>query len=210
MHAILEWLLDGLSPRRCLACGEPGAARWCQACGEPEPLSQPRIVAHTPLFAAGEYSGALASAIRRFKYERRPELAAPLASLLRPATVSLEPLHQSVFVPVPLHFERLVERGFNQSALLARALARSTGASCLPRLLVRARATGHQARLGREERRENLNEAFSVRHRCARALILVDDVVTTGTTAAGCVEALERHGMRVLAIVALARTAMKA
>jgi ComF family protein len=161
------------------------------------------------MFAAGDYSGVLAAAIRRFKYERHPELATPLSALLLPAITSLTPLGQWVLVPVPLHLERLVERGFNQSALLARALSRRTGARCLPRLVLRARATGHQARLNREQRRENVREAFSVRHPCERAVILIDDVVTTGSTTARCVEALEHDGIRVRAILALAHTPLK-
>jgi ComF family protein len=206
MRAIFEWLLDGLSPRRCPACGEPGSRSWCSACGAPELGNEASSIGLIPLFTAGNYAGSLGAAIRRFKYQGHPELAAPLGKLLLHAALPLAPFHDSVFVPVPLHFERLVERGFNQSALLARTLSRSTGARYSPRLLIRQRSTLHQARLGRRQRGENIRGAFEVRGRLERAVILVDDVVTTGATAQACIDALGKHAVSVRGVIAIARS----
>jgi predicted amidophosphoribosyltransferase len=107
---------------------------------------------------------------------------------------------------VPLHRARLVERGYNQAALLARELARLTGGRFVPRALVRLRMTEQQARLGRMEREANVRNAFGVvEANVPQRAILVDDVVTTGETARACLKTLQGAGSAVLGVVALAR-----
>jgi ComF family protein len=207
MRSLIEILLDAVAPRRCPGCGEVCAKAWCDACGEPEPLLDAGSVAGVKVVVAGVYTGALSRAITRFKYEPRPELAVPLGRLLARAAVSQELPQDLVWAPVPLHFERLVERGFNQSALLARELARVTRRPMHARLLCRQRDTGHQVELGRSERAANVRDAFQVRTPSARTVVLVDDVVTTGATAEACIEALWKKDVSVHAVFALARTA---
>ena len=206
MRNLIELLLDAVAPRRCLGCGAVSARSFCEGCGEPEPLPDAGSVADVPLVVAGVYGGALARAIARFKYEPRPELAAPLARLLLRAASEAALPRDLVWVPVPLYFERLVERGFNQSALLARELARATRRPMAARLLRRQRDTGHQAELGRSERAENVRDAFVVRAASPGAVALVDDVVTTGATVEACITALQQQEVRVQAVFALART----
>lgn len=201
-----DQLLDWIAPRRCLGCDEPGRAPWCASCIGPEALdASPLAVLDVPLLVCGAYAGALACAIRRFKYNCRPDLARPLAALLTTQLrkVDIRPI---TWVPVPLHPERLAERGFNQSALLARALARATHSVDAPRLLARTRATEHQARLERAAREENMRGAIVVRRTPPRDVVLVDDVVTSGATVSACIEALVTSGSRVRAVVALAHT----
>jgi ComF family protein len=159
-----------------------------------------------PLVVAGAYQSPLAPAIRRFKFDGHSELAPELARLLG-ARLAFFALERSVFVPVPLHRARLVERGYNQSALLAQRLARELGARASPRALERTRATEQQAALDRRARSENVRDAFRVRSVAPREpVVLVDDVVTTGATARACIEALRRAGSRVVLVAALART----
>jgi ComF family protein len=100
-------------------------------------------------------------------------------------------------VPVPLHPRRLVERGFDQAALLAMPIARRWGVRCATRALLRTRATPPQASLDRAARSANVADAF----RCAmpeivrgRRILLVDDVRTTGATLTSCVDVLGRAG----------------
>jgi ComF family protein len=177
---------------------------FCNACGVPPRV--PRAdVDGIPLVSAGSYEPPLSDAIRRFKFDGRPELAAPLAKLV---LVELEELviEHCVWVPVPLHRARLVERGFNQSALLAAALARATRSRFAARALERCRETEQQARLGRRARHENAVGAFVLRKSfTGRRVVLVDDVVTTGATARACIAEFHAANIAVLAVVALAQ-----
>jgi ComF family protein len=171
----------------------------------PEPACA-RTVDGVPLVSAGTYARPLDEAIRRFKFERHPELARPLSRLLAPLVTSLGIEPSDAWVPVPLHRTRLVERGFNQSALVARCLARSTHSVYAARMLERLRDTEHQARLGREARSENALGAFALRQRQGIGrVVLVDDVVTTGSTARACLDVLRQGGIEVLAVVSLAQ-----
>ncbi len=203
---LTDWLLDWVAPRRCPGCNAPGSEAWCARCGVPEPSAGAGLLLGVPVYAAGAYTGALGEAIRRFKYEPRPELARPLARLLVTRARQLELHRSTAWVPVPLHYARLVERGFNQSALIARELSRATRTPFHARLLVRVRDTGQQATLERAERAANVLAAFAVRGRAPTDAVLVDDVVTTGATVSACITALREKGVKVRAVFTLART----
>jgi ComF family protein len=192
-----ETLLATIAPPRCAACdGAVGLLTvFCPSCARTA-----TGVAHGPArpSAALVYGGAVARAIVRMKYEARPDLARPLGDLLWRA---LEPyagaLGETIVVPVPLHPTRLAERGFNQSALLARRVARRLGAPMAARVLARTRETRQQATLDRAARAENVESAFQVRSYAGiggRAILLVDDVMTTGATLAACEKALAAAG----------------
>jgi ComF family protein len=204
-------LLDLLAPERCAACAEriEGSVSFCNACGTPEPCAEGALDG-IPVLAAGHYAPPLSDAIRRFKFEGHPELARRLAPLVLPRLGPLQLSERDVLVPVPLHPSRLVERGYNQSALLANALARATRARVSPCALDRSKHTEQQARLGREARRANVGDAFSVRVSMPDTrVVLVDDVITTGETARACVASLLRTRCEVVAIVALARAGQR-
>jgi ComF family protein len=198
-----------LAPPQCAACDAPVAllAAFCPSCAVTAvrpPNDDPRDV------AAFAYGGAIARAITRCKYERRPDLARPLGDLLAGAVeVHGAAFAGAVVVPVPLHRARLAERGFNQAALLAARVARRVGAPMLPLLLARDRDTSQQARLDRRARMENMTGAFRVREPervRGRAVLLVDDVCTTGATLGACSRVLlEAHASSVArAVVARA------
>lgn len=117
-------------------------------------------------------------------------------------------IRADVVVPVPLHPRRLAERGYNQSALLARAVAEQLDVPFAPRALERRRETAQQARLGRADRLANMAEAFDVRDALAvqsRNVLLVDDVLTTGATLLACRQALIAAGVANVTSVCLAR-----
>ena len=193
----LEWFGAALAPPCCSACDEsvPLLTAFCPVCAS----TVQRAALHGPHETAGfVYGGAVARAIGRLKYERRPDLARPLADLLWRA---IEPcragLSGHVVVPVPLHASRLAERGFNQSALVARPLARRLGAPFWARALVRAKDTARQANLDREARDANVARAFVVpdpQRMRGRSVLLVDDVRTTGATLNACAAVLRAAG----------------
>lgn len=205
MRRLLDRVLELVAPSRCAACDAVNRDVWCGRCGEPaaEPLGTlPESC--LPLHVGGVYAGPLAEAIRRFKYAPRPELARSLARWLAPRLVAVQGAG-CLWVPVPLHPRRLVERGFNQSALLARHLGALRGGRFAPELLARVRDTAQQALLSAPERAHNLRASMRVLACASQPILLVDDVVTSGATARACAEALGDAGLRVRGVVALAR-----
>ena len=180
---------------------------FCQACAAT--LTLPEARPDPSHLAAFVYGGAIAQAITRLKFERRPDVARPLAAALRRAARALAADPPDVVIPVPLHPRRLVERGYNQSALLAGPVARDLRARFLPRALGRCRDTLAQATLQRADRLTNLEGAFHVRRpgdvRGRRALV-VDDVRTTGATLYACAATLLEAGAREVRTLVVAET----
>lgn len=155
--------------------------------------------------AYGSYGGWLADAIVAFKYEgewgRKDHLGACLATVLADFPAD------RVIVPVPMHASRLRHRGYDQVALLAATAAAVSGDEVVS-ALIRVRATPRQVGLGADERRANVAAAFAVRDPVAiagRAVVLVDDVVTTGATIGACAETLRDGGAATVVVATLAR-----
>jgi len=183
-------------PGGCRRCGRPGPDPTCGAC-----LAAPP--SFTSCRAAGLFGGPLADAVHALKYRDRPALARPLGGWLA-RTVALPA--GAAIVAVPLGRRRRLSRGYDQAALLARALSRASGLPLLSLGLERVRETRPQVGGSRAERLANVRGAFragpAVR---GRDLVLVDDVVTTGATAEAAARALLDAGARSVSVVALAR-----
>ena len=159
----------------------------------------------------GAYEGVLRLAIHQFKYNDRPQLARPLglrlAAFARASAPDLNGLRFDALLPVPIHAVRRRQRGYNQSERLARVLAGELGLMLLPDALVRTRATRPQVGLTAEERRTNLAGAFAVRRPEAvrgKTLLLIDDVVTTGSSLYECTIALKAYGAKAVYALTLA------
>ena len=197
-------VLDALAPPRCAACDAPSAAAFCDSCGPLNAAPLARRLDGVPLVALGKYVPPLSSAIVRLKYEGRPELARALGRLLARALDPLRLPPGTAFVPVPLHPRRLASRGYNQAALLAHELARARHFPCEPRLLLRVRDTEHQVGKARAARLTNASDAFALRKAGPRHAVLVDDVVTTGSTIRACAQTLALGGIELVAVAALA------
>jgi ComF family protein len=225
LRAAARSLLDLVYPPRCAACGEPVRAEpfcgicadallpvpdGCARCGQPgpdDPCGACR--ASSPPFeavrAGGLFGGPLADAIHALKYGGRPALSRPLGAWL--ASRLVLPAGATV-VSVPLGRARRIARGYDQASLLADALARSAGPGVrrLRGALRRTRETPPQVGRSRDERARNVAGAFAAARSVAGLeLVLVDDVVTTGATAAAAAEALRLAGARSVVVVALAR-----
>lgn len=201
-----ELVLSLFSEPCCAGCDAPvalGAAALCAPCAAtliPGTARAPPGIGRVR--ALGAYGGALAEAIRRFKYGDRPDLARPLGRLLRQALEDSDWPRPDRLVPVPLHSRRLAARRYNQAALLAPHAA--PGVRIDTRALRRARDTPPQAELERRSRLDNVKDAFVAdpRRVAGQAIWLLDDVTTTGATLAACAAALTQAGAaRVDAIV---------
>jgi ComF family protein len=221
-RATLRALLDLVFPPRCAACGvgvevEPfcpvcaGAVDpvppGCARCGQPGPDPVCGACAASPpsfdaVRAGGLFGGPLADAVHALKYGGRPALARPLGAWL--AVRAALPVGAAV-ASVPLARGRRIERGYDQAALLADAVARTAGLPRARAVLRRVRETPPQVGKTRAERARNVARAFEATRPLRGDLVLVDDVVTTGATADAASEALRRAGARSVVVVALAR-----
>lgn len=189
--------------RRCSNCSRPmpERGRLCADCADGSPFGR--------VFAVGYHMGSLREAIHHFKFNGRDELGVPLGRMLG-AGLSIRP---DCIVPVPLHRARQRERGYNQAALIAQGIALESGITVNERGMTRVRGTGHQAKLDRAGRLHNLAGAFLPGSGIVGAsVLLVDDVLTTGATAAAAAEALRRGGAREvnLAVLAVSTTPVHA
>ncbi len=201
-----------LDPPYCVVCGVPATGEAglvtpgetarrapCLACrSDPPPFDYAR--------AAALYLDPLRSAVHAFKFHGKRALARPLADLVVEQCAQDLPAPADALVPVPLAPDREHERGFNQAALLAERVGQALARPVRTGWLGRARPTRPQSELAAAERRRNVRGAFRATSAVAGCHVLViDDVLTTGATAAECAHALRTAGARIVGVLTVAR-----
>lgn len=234
-HAAFRQIVDFALPPRCPGCGaitgEPHrfcldcwrsltflGEPCCTCCGLPFAFAGAgeaecgRCLAEPPPFdwlrAAVAYGDVSRQVALKLKYSGRPGLAETLAHfMLRHVRAGQG---DAILVPVPLHRWRIWRRGYNQAALIASALSRRTGLATGLDLLSRTRPTPPLRGLGRRERALAVRGAFEVTAQAkgrlaGRPVLLVDDVYTSGATAAACARALKRGGAASVDVLCWAR-----
>ena len=212
-------LVELLLPPACAGCGRYGAV-LCGACIaslRPAAREMDRFLAPDPgvvigdamevALAAFAYGGPLRHALAGLKYGSAARVARPLGQRAAAALSSMVTLAPDAqLVPVPVHAQRLRQRGYNQAALLAEALGRQAGLPVTD-VLERQRATTQQHRLDRAARLRNLRGAFALKRGRdpPSVAILVDDILTTSATLEACAAVLRATGTRRVLGFALAR-----
>lgn len=207
--------LDFLIPFDCAGCDNSVSTAhvWCADCvTHVATFDNQHAVIDTgalPVIAAYDYAGPVKHAIHRFKFNGRSDLAGRLARDVARAVGHYPLPSNAVLVPVPLTPQRLVERGYNQAALLANAIARQLRLRHFPLALRRVHDGSHQVGANKIERAGQVATAFVAVSRCLQdcPVVVVDDVVTTGATATACAQALRAAGAQVVAVAAVAKVA---
>ncbi len=221
--------LDFLYPPECVICHTPGTFLCADCLATIEPITEPKCaVCGYPLphsdascpqcrrypvealdgvrSVALFHSGVLREAIHKFKYENMEILGKSLAPLLT-TCYTINQMKAQVIVPVPLHTSRHKQRGYNQSAVLADYMAAELNLPVDTVSLVRQRRTKPQMSLSAAQRQLNVADAFVCRTGTisGKAVLLIDDVCTTGATLDACAAALKRAGALSVNALTLAR-----
>ena len=210
-------LTDFLFPPACILCGAglTGHEKLCRNCQDTvfvsalhykPPVRTLENVSEIAVLLP--YHEICRTLVHSFKYHDMPSVAYLMGNLMaRKSWTSLSNFSTALLVPVPLHPQKLKERGYNQSLKIAEGFSAFTGLEIEEKLLSRLVYTGTQTALGHEERRCNVQGAFAFSGETAlrdRPVILIDDVLTTGSTLAECTRTLKDAGAGDIAICVVA------
>lgn len=185
----------------------------CPRCGRPEAAGQLcRVCQRTPLRvnpirSAFLFEDHIRDIIHALKYRGAREIPFTLGKRMAEAW-HFHALHSAVIIPVPLHPDREIKRGYNQAAIIARALSREVQIPVVEHALVRVRNTASQTKLNRQERHKNVSGAFACTDTTMlidKRVTLVDDVATTGATLEACAAVLLASGVESVNAFTLAR-----
>lgn len=188
---------------KCRKCGRPLASDASTICGD--------CLQDGPAFESarsfGLYEGALRKAINLLKYHNVKRLSRPLSDIL----LGIEMPRVDAVLPVPLYKKRLRQRGFNQSALIAKYSAKRPGQILVLDSLIKIRDTKPQVGLSSNERLKNMKNAFGIQNKKAvegKDILLIDDVSTTGATIRECSKVLKKAGAGSIHVLTLAHGMM--
>ena len=220
-------VLDWIYPPVCVSCGKPGALiceeclsklpavgdHYCSVCGKPLKKNHYCRLCGRSGFRFGAarapylYDGPVSAMIKKLKFGGMMSLAPILSGLLTEYWKSLN-WETDLIVPVPLSRKSQAQRGFNQSELIARHFSKAVGVPCIPGALMKQRETKQQVGLNAEERRINLSGSFAAEKSYIKdkRILLLDDVMTTGSTFSECSAVLLDTGAKSVRCLSVATT----
>jgi len=187
--------LDLVFPPHCVNCERVGSF-LCPRCRRTLVPAEPRVVDGLDhVYTSLQYTGAVQAVIHAFKYYRQTQLADMLGGWLCDA-LRTRAIAVDCVAAVPLHSQRLTERGYNQATLIAQHVAICLQLPFVDNALDRVRETSTQVHLTAQERRANVAGAFAAQPEAVarKHVLLIDDVLTTGATLVACAEALRQAG----------------
>lgn len=203
MQSFFIWIFEQLFPQRCCVCKALDKQEFCFSCKSTIILN-PMCVNRDSLsiYTLYDYNQLIIQiALKQWKYARRKSIS---ETLLEGANLK-ELREYDEIIPVPMHRRREVERGTNHAELLAFQVSKVIKKPCSKKLK-RTRSTTQQAKLNKQERRKNLENAFKVVGDVSeKKILLVDDIVSTGETLQACKKSLEQAGAKQIGAFCLAR-----
>jgi len=233
LRSLLNNFLDIIIPPRCIICKKQGREQicsdcfakiryvtppYCKICGKPHDSRFEGGFCHecyrkkTPFDlarSATEYEGTIKEALHMFKFSNRHSLKIPLGKIMADylaANNGIDLSQIDIIMPVPLSRKKERSREYNQAKLLAEELSKHTGLAIDDESLKRVKETTPQFELSREERLKNLKDAFMASDEVKdKAVLLIDDIYTTGSTVKESSLALKRSGAKRVCVLTLAR-----
>ncbi|MEF9426989.1 MAG: ComF family protein [Candidatus Mariimomonas ferrooxydans] len=191
---------------------QPYRGHICNKCGKPlvfDVTACGNCIKDEPVFKSarsfGIYEGSLKTAINIFKYHHIKRLAKPLSNIILRSELPLV----DVIIPVSLHKKRLRQKEFNQSALIAKNIAKALGIPMIVDCLIKIRDTIPQVGLSAKDRKKNIKNTFGLKKVNlikGKNIMLVDDVYTTGATARECSKVLRKAGINDIYVITLAHS----
>ena len=208
-----------LYPIYCVECGREGEW-WCDKClsGRQDYAAEfnPDSEMFSGAFAFAQYSelSPVGKLLRAYKYNFASDIESVWNKIIIPdnkinSFIKIIPADNRAIIPVPLYHRRERERGFNQSTVIARLIAKNIFQNTIladEKNFIRVRYTAQQAKLNKNERLQNVRGAFAwrVKSACPENVILVDDVFTTGATLESCAGALRQAGAKKVCAITFA------
>ncbi len=226
----VNFILDVLFPPCCPACGRsirkeegfcpecmrevfiPFPGKLCPRCGKNPCICSELSPPYQRTWAAAFYEGAVQRAVRRFKFHNHPGSAELLGGMMAETFLSsgAEAKEFDLLVPIPSRARKKRQRGYNQAVLLAKEISKRTKIPMNEKVLIKIRDTKAQHNLNEQDRLKNLKGSFSAgKEVCGQKILLIDDVLTTGSTAKEAATALFAAGAEEVSVLVLAVTRLK-
>jgi ComF family protein len=217
---MFKQLLSVFLESHCEFCQRPTSDILCEYCGQKlfsnqlQPSDRLKLYQTQAIFAWGLYDGQLKRAIALMKYQRKPEIAQMLGTLLGQAwreTKQLKFPPQATVVPIPLHRKKLQERGFNQAEVIAQGFCQVTGYKLNTQALIRVKETEAMFNLENlAARAKNIQGALQVGKKLPKyPVLLVDDIHTTGTTIQESIKVLQQKQIKVVGVAVAAKAGFR-